>query len=289
MFSFLPQRGEQQPYRTFKKVSTLIILLLVCTLSTRTLDATRNSSNSFSEKPKVSAKADLVIQSDFIRVAVVKACVGDAFERISRASLENGLNYSKSHGYDFFIVNEETFPETTFFSPPAWVKVAYLRDLLVSKRSFHWFFWLDCDTLILRPEVPFESVLQEMNVTDDHDLAFTEDDPNNQGIAPFNSGMFLLRNSVWAKDELSRVLRLAAKAEIRNHGLWEQEALRRLYVANENSEHLKILIASKRWKFNAFDRLQEETNETFIWHRTACRVQPKCDDMYLLRASQVQF
>ena len=281
-------RSHPMPRQGLKQVFSLLILLLVLPKVNNHF-MTRDLMTNGTGPLNVTLSGDVENQSGRVQIAVVKACVGSAFKRISNASLENGLNYAKIHSYDFLEVNEGTFPEVTFVTPHAWVKIAYLHDLLVSRLKLDWVFWLDCDTLVLRPQVSVESVLQEMNVGVSHDLVFTEDDPNHRAMAPFNSGVFFIRNSRWAVEELSRVLRLASQQEIRNHGLWEQEALRRLYISNDNAEHAKMLIVPERWKFNAFDRLEEETNETFIWHRTACRDQPKCDDKYLFRASQVQF
>lgn len=220
-------------------------------------------------------------------VAVVKACLGSSFEGIANVSLDNGQKYARKHLYDFHEVNEETYPETTFFTPQAWIKVAYLKKLIDANKSYEWILWLDCDALVLRPEVSVASMLESLNVTVKHDLIFTEDDPNNRRIAPFNSGVFLMRNSSWAREELGHVLRLASQEDIRNHGLWEQEAFRRLYVENAHNEQRRILVAPMRWKFNAFDRLAEVTADTVIWHRTACRTQPHCDEKFLMKAKTV--
>lgn len=221
-------------------------------------------------------------------VAVVKACLGTSFERISEPSLNNARNYAKRHAYTFLELNESTYPETIFFTPPAWVKIAYLHDLLERGVPYEWLVWFDCDTLVLRQHFALESILHELNVSEHQDLVFTEDDPSNRGMAPFNSGMFFMRNSDWNREELGRVLRLASNAAIRNHGLWEQEALRVLYTENKFMEHERMLVASMRWKFNAFDRLNEETNETVIWHRTACRTQPECDDKFKRKADVIE-
>ncbi len=222
------------------------------------------------------------------KVAVVKACIGTSFKRISEPSLNNARNYAKRHSYTFLELNESTYPETTFFTPPSWVKVAYLHDLLERGVPYDWLVWFDCDTLVLRQHFALELILQELNVSEDHHFVLTEDDPNNSEIALFNAGIFFMRNSDWNREELGRVLRLASNAGIRNHGLWEQEALRFLYTENKFMEHERMLVVSARWKFNAFDRLGEETNETVVWHRTACRTQPECDDKFKRKAEMIE-
>lgn len=223
-----------------------------------------------------------------MHVAVVKACLGPAFEGITRISLDNGLRYARTHHYEFHEVNETTFPEATFFIPPAWVKIAYLHSLLGKDMPYRWILWLDCDVLILKLDVSVQSILNELNVTTQHELIFTEDDPQNKMIAPFNSGVVLARNSRWVYHELAHVLRMASQQEIRNHGLWEQEALRRLHVHNEHDEQNRFLISPMRWKFNAFDRLAEERADTVMWHRTACRKQPECDGKFIRKAAQIR-
>ena len=164
------QRREQIPCRP-KQVLSVIILFLVLSMvreqCTNENSATSRSgtltikTSSPSSSASVSNTSLLGIQNiRGVQVAVVKACVGNAFSRISSASLENGRNYSKVHNYEFLEVNENTFPATTFFTPPAWLKVAYLHYLLVSRSTLDWILWLDCDTLVLRPHVSVESVLQ---------------------------------------------------------------------------------------------------------------------------------
>jgi len=221
------------------------------------------------------------------RVAIVKACLGESFKYISEASLNNARNYANYHAYTFLELNESTYPATVFLTPPAWVKIAYLHELLGRRVPYEWLVWFDCDTLVVRQDFPVELALQEMRVSEHHHLVFTEDDPNNREMAPFNSGVFFVRNSGWARKELGHVLRLASKTAIRNHGLWEQEALRVLYIENKFMEQEHFLIAAARWKFNAFDRLNEETNETTVWHRTACRTQPNCDDKFNRKATSI--
>ena len=148
---------------------------------------------------------------------------------------------------------------------------------------YDWLVWFDCDTLVLRQHFALESILHELNVSEHHELVFTEDDPSNRGMAPFNSGMFFVRNSDWNREELGRVLRLASNAAIRNHGLWEQEALRVLYTENKFMEHERMLVASARWKFNAFDRLNEETNDSHL--ARGVQNQPECDEKFAARSS----
>ena len=92
--------------------------------------------------------------------AVVKACLGSSFEGIANVSLDNGQKYARKHLYDFHEVNEETYPETPFFTPQAWIKVAYLNKLIDATRSYEWILWLDCDVLVLRPEVSVASMLE---------------------------------------------------------------------------------------------------------------------------------
>ena len=221
------------------------------------------------------------------QVLIAKACLGRSFQDIARASITNAKDYAKLHKYDFVEVNSSTFPEATFFTPGAWVKIGYLQDLLEKQTLHDWILWLDCDALIIKPRVTIQSILQEMKVTSQHHLIFTEDDPAFKSMAPFNSGVFFARNSRWNQQELSEVLRLASDQSVRGHGLWEQEALRRLYMENRFREREHILIASLRWKFNAFDRLHEETAETVIWHRTGCRTQPQCDQKFMQKFENV--
>ena len=221
------------------------------------------------------------------RVAVVKACVGTFCDNIRNVSMFNSRRYADKHGYTFLEINEQTYVKTPFVTPFSWLKIAFLYDALRRGADFEWFVMFDCDSLVLNIQYSVESILNELKVTSDHQLIFTEDDPNHSHESPFNAGVFFMRNSAWSLEELEQVLRMASEEEIRNHEWWEQAAFHALYRANAMEEQKKILIVSERWKFNAFDRLNEANSSTVIWHRTGCRAQPQCDNKFINTAQSI--
>jgi len=221
------------------------------------------------------------------RVAVVKACVGPYSVTIRSASVLNSRHYAERHGYAFLEINEETYVKTPFMTPFSWLKIAFLYDLLREGAKYEWIVMFDCDSLVLNVTYAVESILSELKVTNDHQLIFTEDSPESAHASPFNAGVFFMRNSAWSLKELEQVLRLASEANIRNHGWWEQAAFHALYRENTMEEHHKILIVPQRWKFNAFYHLNEANSSTVIWHRPNCKVQPRCDNIFISTAQSI--
>ena len=226
-------------------------------------------------------------------IAVAKACIEGSginkMESIRGASLSNCRYYTEQHGYTFLEVDQSTYVKTPFVTPISWVKIAFLYDLLSKGVEYEWIVMFDCDTLVVNPQYAVESILSELNVTDSHHFVFTEDDPNYKNVSAFNAGIFFMRNSMWALKELERVLQLASDEKFRYHEWWEQAAFQYLYRENTMEEHQKILIVPERWKFNSFHRLNETNKSTVVWHRSGCRKQPECDDLFIRMSKLIKY
>ena len=207
--------------------------------------------------------------------AVLKYCGGDAYSGIADMSLNNTKEYATRNGLEVLLANSETFPTEPFFTPRAWLKLAFILDIL-QKRQHKWLVWLDCDVLVINLNASVEVLLGSLNLTTAHDFVVARD----VGNSPFNTGVIFVRVTNWAVETTARALRLASEKTIREHGFWEQKALHKLYTDNAHDEQQKILVLQERWKINAFAFLKEERPQSFAWHRVNCRDRARCDESF---------
>ena len=223
----------------------------------------------------VSTSGPNVSSSKHLKPALLHYCGGKSYAGIAEFSLENSKEYAKRHELDVLVANSDTFPTESFFTPKAWVKLAFMLQILEMKQ-YSWLLWLDCDVLITSLHLPVEPLLDSLNVSHDHDIVVAKD----IGNSPFNTGVLLVRVSDWTVKTVARALRYAEDPSVREHGWWEQKALHLLYNENKHEEQLKILVVQDRWRLNAFANLGEERSDSFAWHRVNCRNQSACDQSF---------
>ena len=241
------------------------------------------------------------------RVGLVSYCSGSHYDRLRELVHYNRMAYAHSFDdghvsiFDGEAVNG-TMPYETFISPGAWLKAAYLYQLLlisssIRKATLHlegvtrpynpgdlsqvdWFIWMDCDTLFGRFDLSIPQLLQQyLYVQPHHHIIVAED--FDEG-SPFNTGVMFIRNNEWSLQLFHNALRLAEKKGIRNHIYWEQYALHKLYKDNSYDEREHFRIVQNRSIFNAFHFAADEyiDGESLIWHRVGCRVNSWCCARY---------
>ena len=212
-------------------------------------------------------------------LALVRHCSGTRYSNIAHLAYENARHYATLHNIQAFTANSSNMPGQSFYTPKAWLKVAFMLQILRSEKYLHWLLWLDCDALIVSPNMVLPEVLNSIGVSPDHDIVVAED----LAPSPFNTGVILLRNTAWSVQLLARLLELAENDGIRNHPWWEQHALHKLYAEGELDVKRKVKIVQERWRMNAFAHLNEEQTGSFVWHRVNCHEQPMCDNLFRKR------
>jgi hypothetical protein len=214
-----------------------------------------------------------------ISVGLVDYCVGDSYVTLKKLVALNRQEYADKWGYKIFSGDEDTFPAQTFIEPHAWLKAAYIYQLLSSTEAqgVDWFLWVDCDALIARFDLSVNDVLSDLNANPQHHIVVAEDP-----YTEFNSGVMLVRNSEWSRDLWKHALQKAVNVSVREHKWWEQQALLELYRENNYEEQARIHITPHRWKINAFynRRRNEFNSSSFCLHRVNCRDHPDCDDLF---------
>jgi hypothetical protein len=119
--------------------------------------------------------------------------------------------YAARHGYDLHLTSRLLAPER----PPAWSKIALVRDLL---ERYDEVLWVDADAIF----VDISKDIAEL-VRPDKDLYLVEHVyAENPEWRSANTGVFLVRSTPWARDFLERVW---AAEEYVHHPWWENAAV----------------------------------------------------------------
>ena len=215
---------------------------------------------------------------------VLHHCSGEAYSGIAQLSYANALEYTSRHKYALHDANSTSFPTGAFFTPKAWLKLAFMLHLLES-HQYEWLLWTDCDVLIKNVSESIDDLIKCLHVLPQHDVIVAKDAT---AESPFNTGVMLVRGrSLWTRETVARALLLAEDSTIRNHVWWEQRALGVLYNENKHNEQSKMLIVQERWRLNAFAFLNEERDSSFAWHRVNCRERNTCDAAFQKKYSQI--
>jgi hypothetical protein len=212
-------------------------------------------------------------------IALVDYCVGESYATLKKLVAYNRRAYADNWRYKILSGNEEAVPVQSFIQPFAWLKAAYLFQLLSSseEQDVEWFLWMDCDSLVTRFDMSVPQVLQEIGVSAENHIVVAAD-PH----ADFNTGVMFIRNCQWSRDLWKRALQKASNNTIREHPWWEQQALLDLYHENLHNETRHILVSPDRWKINAFQsiRRNEFNASSFVLHRVNCNEQPECSRLF---------
>lgn len=119
--------------------------------------------------------------------------------------------YAVRHGYDLHLTTRLLAPER----PPAWSKIALVRDLL---ERYDEVFWVDADAIFL----DISNDIAEL-VRPDKDLYLVEHVyAENPEWRSANTGVFLVRSTAWARDFLARVW---GAEQYVDHPWWENAAV----------------------------------------------------------------
>src|SRR3989344_2802750 len=132
------------------------------------------------------------------------------FEHIGKICLKGMRRYAEKYGYDIIAY---TKPLTT--RPPAWNKIAIIRQLLNSQKDYDFVFWVDSDTIFMRFD---KDIAKE--ISPNKDVYLTKF--NAQGQDRPSTGVMLICNSNWSKQLLQVIWN---KKQYIYNKLWENAAL----------------------------------------------------------------
>ena len=152
------------------------------------------------------------------RIAVVTLYTDNILELAELTNVSK-RNYCKKWGYDF-ICETATLDADR---PPAWSKILLLKDHL---DEYDWLYWIDADAIIMNPETPLESIIDErysmvVAKLESEDLF---------GDLHLNTGSFFIKSDAQGKKLLNDIYQ---QGQFTNHLCWEQQAFIDLYINNK--------------------------------------------------------
>jgi hypothetical protein len=129
----------------------------------------------------------------------------------------NKQAYAAKHGYLSFAKTDNFSTEQIHFD-----KFRHILDIMDKHKSVDWIWWLDNDAMITNFDIKVESLID----TDYHIIMPTD-------IAALNTGSFIVRNSIQARNWLEFLL--SKKTEYKNDTKWfEQQAVIDFYPKFQN-------------------------------------------------------
>ncbi len=147
------------------------------------------------------------------KIVVCSMAVGDEYIEKVSACLESHKNYCFENGYNYRLETDILDSKR----PIPWSKILFLKRLLANSRH-EVIVWVDADAMITNNKVKIENLL---DVLGDKDLLLTED-----CNGTINTGVMVLRNTVWVKMFLEKVYR---NSKFIKHPYWEQGAIIDMY------------------------------------------------------------
>ncbi|ORX65231.1 hypothetical protein BCR32DRAFT_226203 [Anaeromyces robustus] len=117
---------------------------------------------------------------------------------IDENSISEFYQYSKIHGYDFFVNTKNYNPDR---------KIYYMKTLSVLEKvieglkenKYDWIFWADSDTMIMNPNIKLESFLPNEKMNKVHFIAGVD-------WCGLQAGVFFIRVHEWSLNMLMRAL-----------------------------------------------------------------------------------
>ncbi len=124
-------------------------------------------------------------------------------EAFARLVEENQRKYAQQHGYGYVKYYRTLDPSR----PEEWSKIRALSRQL-GESGAEWLLWIDDDIVITNPSITLESFVNRYGR--DKDLIIARDAYYKRGV-PINNGIFLVRNTPWARNFLNEVWKKGAE------------------------------------------------------------------------------
>lgn len=104
--------------------------------------------------------------------------------------------YAIKHGYGFV-----SFSGRVSDRYPTWDKLFYTLALLLEGK-YDYIFWIDSDAFFNMHDKKIQDVI---DIKSDYDLHICSDVPNSAGLCRVNTGTYLIKNTDWSIDLISRI------------------------------------------------------------------------------------
>lgn len=178
------------------------------------------------------------------RIAMVSIST-DNRRPFAQYTLKSFQDYSKKWQYDFY-THYERLDMTRAVQ---WGKIKAVIDLLETNK-YDWVVWLDDDIFITNPTISFDAMIQDHGKDADVIIsAHKEKLPEHNDV---NTGLFLVKNTPWAKKFLKEVWDIGYTKYFQDTGsFWEQSAMQDLLetTAYKNCKQVSRLPARKIQSF----------------------------------------
>ena len=164
------------------------------------------------------------------KIAIV-SIFNEKHKSLSDLTWTNKEQYAIKHGYIAVAKTDNFSPEQVHFD-----KFIHILDVMKTNPDLEWVWWLDNDAMITN----FDTVIEDLVDNNYHVIMPTD-------IAALNTGSFIVRNSIQAREWLEFLL--SKKKEYKNDNKWfEQQAVIDFYP---KFQHLFKIIPQK-W-LNSYD------------------------------------
>eukprot|EP00842_Homolaphlyctis_polyrhiza_P002155 jgi/Hompol1/2940/HPOL_006240-RA len=201
------------------------LLLIVYSSLVATADASLVSTQFTSSATEFKTLADYQrADRNYKRLGVLLMNAPPGYPNWGAFSVENKYNYTRKHGYGFYVENGSLDPSR----PAPWSKIRALITHMKENRH-EWFWSIDMDAFVTNNSIEATSFLD-----DQYDFIISKD------INVINSGSFFIKSSPWALDFLERVWLLDKATPL---GWWENAAIVQLFDNKTGPDfpHLKVV------------------------------------------------
>jgi len=165
--------------------------------------------------------------------------IGDDFRKSLEKALQSKINYTKKHGYEYILGDEQFWDRTR---PIPWSKIPFLLHVLNNSDENDYIFLSDADVYITNMDIKIEDHIIPL-LPKNKDLLMTID-----SCGHINDGNILIRNTAWSRDFWKRV---SEQTDLLYHPWWENAAVIKLLELNP-SDFSKTEITNKCRLFNAY-------------------------------------
>jgi len=165
--------------------------------------------------------------------------IGDDFRKSLEKALQSKINYTKKHGYEYILGDEQFWDRTR---PIPWSKIPFLLHVLNNSDEDDYIFLSDADVYITNMDIKIEDHIIPL-LPKDKDLLMTID-----SCGHINDGNILIRNTAWSRYFWKRV---SEQTDLLYHPWWENAAVIKLLELNP-SDFSKTEITNKCRLFNAY-------------------------------------
>jgi len=195
----------------------------------------------------------------------------------------NHMSFANRHGYEYISPLKGTDLWSALHLSGHGTR-SKIMHVLLHMQKYDYVLWVDADVVFHNRNMSVQPWINRM-LRSSADIMMTANDrtsPNffdylvdDVGVMPFNAGVMLIRNSPWAKDFFTNASEGILQRPLKAH-LQDQPVFFRMWESNWEGTREHILIHDKRAELQAFTKLDEVTEESWLVHDTTCSDKTSC-------------